>query len=151
MSTWNSGNWFWEEHNANKWAKERLTELVNNISIEGWTFSDFDFKSIQAAKSIRKNREIRSFEIILEFKWKYNNMEGKISFPDVSNDCVDSPDDWEYELTFIGESNKKTAAEKKTVRVPADKNVIPKFREAFAEWAKEFKELPSHLPQRNYV
>ena len=143
MSTWNSGNWFWEEHNANKWAKERLTELVNAISVEGWTFSDFNFKSIQAAKSIRKNREIRSFEIVLEFKWKYGDMEGKINFPDISNDCVDSPEEWEYELTFTGDSNEKTAAEKKAIRTPADATVIPLFRKAFAQWAEEFKGLPA--------
>lgn len=145
MSTWNVGNYHWEEHNCNAWAKQRLTELVNAVAIDGWEFSDFDFKSITAARSIRKAREIRSYEIVLDFKFKFNEMEGKISFPDISEDASTSPEDWEYELTFTGSSHDKSAAEKKTVRVPAEKAVIPAFRNAFAQWAKEFKELPSEM------
>ena len=143
MSTWNVGNYHWEEHNCNDWAKKRLNELVNAVSIEGWTFSDFNFSSITAARSIRKNREIRTFEIIFDFKFKKGDMEGKISFPDISEDAADSPDEWDAVLTFTGTSASKTAQEKKAVRGPADKEVIPVFRKLFADWAKEFKEIPS--------
>jgi activator of HSP90 ATPase len=143
MSTWNVGNFFWEEHNLNKWAKERLTELVNGVQVEGWTFSDFEFSSVSAARSIRKNREIRTFEIIFDFKFKFNDMEGKITFPDVSHDAVDSPDEWEFELTFTGASQSKTAAEKKLVRGPAEKFVAPAFRKVLAQWADEFKNIPT--------
>ena len=143
MSTWNVGNYHWEEHNCNAWAKARLNELVNSVKIEGWEFSDFNFTSITAARSIRKNHEIRSFEIVVDFKFKRGEMEGKISFPDISEDAADSPEEWDYELTFTGSSAGKSAAEKKAVRGPADKEVIPVFRKLFADWAKEFKELPS--------
>ena len=143
MSTWNVGNYHWEEHNCNAWAKARLNELVNAVKIDGWEFSDFNFSEITAARSIRKNKEIRSFEIVFDFKFKFGEMEGKISFPDISEDAADSPDEWEYELTFSGASANKTPAEKKAVRGPADKVVIPAFRKLFADWAEEFKSLPS--------
>jgi activator of HSP90 ATPase len=143
MSTWNVGNYHWEEHNCNVWAKARLNELVNAVVIDGWTFKDFDFPTITAARSIRKNREFRTFEISLTFKFTYSEIEGKIEFPDVSEDAADSPDEWDFTLTFIGSSASKTAAEKKVVREAADKNVIPVFRKLFAQWAKEFKELPA--------
>ncbi|KAK8898965.1 hypothetical protein M9Y10_001260 [Tritrichomonas musculus] len=147
-STWNDKRWFWEEHNANVWAKERLTELVNQIHLDGWELSDFNFSSIQAARSIRKNREIRSFEIVFDCKFKFNEMEGKISFPDVSEDAADSPDEWEAILSFTGKSNDKPASEKKPVRAEAEKVAIPAFRNAFAQWVKEFKELPSEAPAK---
>jgi activator of HSP90 ATPase len=143
MSTWNSGNFFWEEHNVNDWAKARLGELVSGLQIEGWTFSDFNFSSINAARSIRKGREIRSFEIVFDCKFKYGDMEGKIAFPDVSEDACDSPEDWEAQVTFTGASNSKSAAEKKVVRTPAEKTVVPAFQKLFAQWSAEFKALPA--------
>jgi activator of HSP90 ATPase len=143
MSTWNVGSYFWEEHNCNVWARTRLNELVNTVQIDGWTFSDFAFESITAARSIRRAREIRTFEIVFNFKFKYNDVEGKIEFPDVSEDAADSPDEWEAQLTFTGESTSKPASEKKPVRTAADKVVIPAFRKVFAQWAQEFKALPS--------
>jgi activator of HSP90 ATPase len=143
MSTWNVGNYHWEEHNCNVWARARLTELVNAVAVDGWTFSDFDFPTITAARSIRKNKEFRTFEISLNYKFKFSEMEGKISFPDVSEDAADSPDEWEFELTFTGTSHDKSAAEKKVVRDAANKNVIPVFRGLFAQWAKEFKAIPA--------
>lgn len=143
MSTWNVDKYFWEEHNCNAWAKDRLNELVNAVAIDGWTFSDFNFSQIAAARSIRKNKEIRTFEVILDFKFKKGDMEGKISFPDVSEDAADSPEEWEYELSFTGDSAKKSAQEKKVIRQPADKDVIPVFRKLFADWADEFKAIPA--------
>jgi activator of HSP90 ATPase len=143
MSTWNTGNFFWEEHNVNDWAKARLNELVAGVQLEGWTFSDHNFSSINAARSIRKGREIRSFEIVFECNFKFEGMEGKISFPDISDDAVDSPDDWEAQVTFTGSSSSKSAAEKKVVRTPAEKVVVPAFRKVFAQWATEFKNLPA--------
>jgi activator of HSP90 ATPase len=143
MSTWNVGNYHWEEHNCNVWAQARLNELVAAIQVEGWAFSDFNFTSVSAARSIRKNREIRTFEIVFNCKFSFDGMEGKISFPDISEDAADSPEEWEYELTFTGTSAGKSAAEKKPVRAAAEKSVIPVFRQAFAQWAKEFKEIPA--------
>ncbi|OHT01556.1 hypothetical protein TRFO_31599 [Tritrichomonas foetus] len=143
MSTWNVGKYHWEEHSANAWAKTRLNELVNEISIEGWEFSDSSFKSIHAARTIRKAKEIRTFEIIFEVKFKFNGMNGKIEFPDISEDAADFPEEWEALLTFTGTSNDKSAAEKKVVRSAAEKDVIPAYRKAFATWVEEFKAIPS--------
>jgi activator of HSP90 ATPase len=142
-ATWNVGSYHWEEHNCNAWAKDRLNKLVNAVQIEGWTFSDFNFESITASRAIRKAHEIRTFEIVVDFKFNYNNMEGKIRFPDISEDAADSPDEWYAQLTFTGNSNSKSAAEKRPVRAAADKLVIPEFRKVFAQWAQEFKALPS--------
>ena len=143
MSTWNDNKYHWEEHNCNEWAKARLNELVNEVKIDGWTFSDFTFPAITTSRAIRKNREIRTYEIQLNFKFKKDDMEGKINFPDISEDAADCPDEWEYELTFTGTSAQKSAQEKKPVRTLADKEVAPVFRKLFAHWAKEFKELPA--------
>lgn len=148
MSTWNVGNYHWEEHNCNKWAAQRLDELAAEIKAEGWEFSDCKFSDIEANRSIRKNKEIRSFEFNFECKFKYNEMEGKIKFMEVSSDAVESPEDWEYELTFTGDSAKKGAAEKKPIRVAAEKEAIPLFRHAFDTFAKEFKDLPSDLNKK---
>lgn len=147
MSTWNVGNYHWEEHNCNKWATEHLKELANNVKVEGWEFTDIAFSGIEANRSIRKNKEIRSFEFTFDCKFKYNGMEGKIKFQDVSNDAVDSMDEWEYELTFTGESAKKTAAEKKVIRAAAEKDVAKAFRIAFDTFSKDFMALPSEFKQ----
>ena len=147
MSTWNVGNYHWEEHNCNAWAKKRLQEIGEAVKVDGWEFSDITFTGIEANRTIRKNREIRSFEFSFECKFKHNGMEGKIKFLDVSDDAIDSIDDWEYELTFTGDSQKKTAAEKKPIRQDAEKDVAPVFRKAFDSFAHEFKELPSELHQ----
>jgi activator of HSP90 ATPase len=146
MSTWNDGKFFWEEHNVNDWAKTRLNELVSGLQIEGWTFSDFNFSSISAARSIRKAREIRTFEIVFDCKFKYNGLEGKISFPDISEDAGSAPEDWEGQVTFTGTSADKSAAEKKVVRGPAEKVAVPAFQKLFAQWAAEFKALPAESP-----
>lgn len=145
MSTWNVGQYHWEEHNANEWAKFRLNEIVNGIKVEGWELSDFDFKEITAARSIRKAKEYRSFEIVFECKFKHDEMTGKISFPDISNDCGDDPEDWDYELSFTGDSANKSPEQKKPIREQAAKDLIPVFRKAFAGWVKEFMDLPSEL------
>ena len=145
MSTWNVGNYHWEEHNCNAWASKRLNELAAAIKADGWEFSDIAFSGIEATRSVRKNKEIRSFEFTFECKVKHDGMEGKIKFLDVSDDAIDSPEDWEYELTFVGESAKKTAAEKKPFRQACEKEVAPLFRAAFDTFSKEFKSLPSEL------
>ena len=142
MSIWNQGKYHWEEHNANEWAKARLNELVNDIKIEGWELTDPNFSSISAARTIRKGREIRQYEIIFDTKFKYNGMSGKIEFPDISEDAADSPDEWEYILSFTGSSNDKPAAEKKVVRTAAEKEVVPVFKSTFAKWVQEFKAIP---------
>ncbi|EAY06616.1 hypothetical protein TVAG_056100 [Trichomonas vaginalis G3] len=145
MSTWNVENYHWEEHNCNKWATQRLQELASNVKVDGWEFTDISFSGIEASRSIRKNREIRSFEFTFDCKFKHNGMEGKIKFMDVSNDAIDSIDDWEYELTFTGESAKKTAAEKKVIRADAEKDAAKAFRNCFDAFSKEFMALPSEL------
>jgi hypothetical protein len=70
MSTWNVGNYHWEEQNCNVWARAGLNELVNAVALDGWIFRDFNFPTITAARSIRKNREFRPFEICLTFNGK---------------------------------------------------------------------------------
>jgi hypothetical protein len=70
-------------------------------------------------------------------------MEWTVSFPDVSEDTANSPEEWECELTFTGSIHNKSAAEKKVVRDAANKNVIPVFRNLFAQWAREFKAIPA--------
>lgn len=59
---------------------------------------------------------------------------------------TDSPEEWEHLLNFTGKSNDKPASEKKPVRAEAEKVIVPAFINAFATWAKEFKELPSEPP-----
>ena len=75
MSIWNQGKYHWEEHNANEWAKARLNELVNDIKIEGWELTDPNFSSISAARTIRKGREIRQYEIIFDTKFFTQDLE----------------------------------------------------------------------------
>jgi len=145
MSTWNVDNYFWEEHNSNVWATKRLNELAGLIQPEGWVFEEIKFTGVEANKAIRKNREIRSFEFSFECKFKYQEFEGKIKFPDVSNDAIESPEDWEYDLTFTGECSKKNPNEKKAIRTAADKTVIPLMRAAFDTFSKEFMSIPSDL------
>ena len=141
MSTWNVDNYHWEEHNCNTWANQRLNELANSIKVEGWDFTEIKFNGIETSKCIRKNREIRSFEFSFECKFKLDTMEGKLKFPDVSNDAIDSPEDWECDLSFTGDSAKASPADKKKIRVAADKDVIPLFRGAFDTFSKEFMTL----------
>ncbi|KAH0787622.1 activator of 90 kDa heat shock protein ATPase [Histomonas meleagridis] len=141
MSVWNPGKYHWEEHNCNEWADKRLKELVAEIKIPDWEIKDTNFKSITTARSIRKGREIRSFEVVFDLNFKHNEMEGKISFPDISNDAADSPEEWEYILEFTGSSKDKSPNEKKAVRNAADKEVVPVFRQMFAQWVEEFKSL----------
>jgi hypothetical protein len=77
------------------------------------------------------------------FNFKYNDMEGKIQFPYISEDAADSPDEWKTQLSFTETSTGKSAGDKKPVRTAADQTVIPAFRKIFAQWAQEFKTLPS--------
>lgn len=141
MSVWNIDKYHWEEHNYNEWAKKRLNELIKDINIEGWEIKDTNFSSIVTSDYVRKGHEIRTFEIVFDFKFKHGDMEGKISFPDISNDAADSPDDWEYLLEFTGKSNDRTPSEKKALRNDAEKDVAPVFRQIFANWYEEFKKI----------
>lgn len=145
MSTWNVDNYHWEEHNFNKWAEEHLKKLAEGVNVEGWTLSDRAFDGVVAARNIRKNKEIRSFEFSFTCKFEYNGMQGKIHFQDVSNDAGDDGD-WEAEVSFTGESQKKDAAAKKPVRAAAEKELIPAFRKAFSQFVTDFKSLPSPSP-----
>ena len=145
MSTWNVGQYHWEEHNANEWAKFRLDEIIKEVNVDGWELSNFNFSSVTAARSIRKAKEIRSFEIVFDCQFKKGDMGGKIAFPDISNDCGDDPDDWDYDLSFTGDSANKTPNEKKLIRDAAKKELVPAIRAAFEKWVKEFMALPSEF------
>ena len=83
MSTWNVGNYHWEEHNCNAWANARLKELADGVKIDGWVLKDQKFDDVVADRTIRKNHEIRSFEFTYETQFEHNDMKGKIKFLDV--------------------------------------------------------------------
>ena len=52
-SVWNQGSWHWEEKNYNKWAKERLTALLEKAKAEDQGFI------IAISKCINLEGEVR--------------------------------------------------------------------------------------------
>ncbi|CRG99865.1 activator of Hsp90 ATPase, putative [Plasmodium relictum] len=110
-SVWNRNSWHWEEKNYNKWGESYIKSKLINLKIEEDDLIIY-FDNIKvtgsACVSIRKGKQINSFEYIIKFQWlssnKTDNIEhrGDIEILDFSNCSVEDND---YEINIEKESD----------------------------------------------
>ncbi|CRG95290.1 activator of Hsp90 ATPase, putative [Plasmodium gallinaceum] len=110
-SVWNRNSWHWEEKNYNKWGESYIKSKLINLKIEKDNltiyFDNIDISG-NTCVSIRKGKQISSFEYIIKFRWlssmKTDSKEhsGNIEILDFSN-C--SLEDNDYEINIEKDSD----------------------------------------------
>ncbi|SCL98147.1 activator of Hsp90 ATPase, putative [Plasmodium chabaudi chabaudi] len=121
-SIWNKNSWHWEEKNYNKWGESYIKSKLIHLKIEDEDLSIyFDTINItgNASVSIRKGKQISSFEFVIKFKWNclrkkenINSFGGDVEILDFSN-C--SLEDNDYEINV--EANESNADMKKAYAI----------------------------------
>ncbi|SBT34663.1 hypothetical protein POVWA2_023220 [Plasmodium ovale wallikeri] len=73
-SVWNRNNWHWEEKNYDKWGESYIKCKLTNLSVESDQLSiRFDKVDVKgnACVSIRKGKQIHSFEFVIKLNWNF--------------------------------------------------------------------------------
>ncbi|KAJ3437617.1 hypothetical protein M0813_29815 [Anaeramoeba flamelloides] len=146
MSKWNVGNFHWEEINLNKWAKERLEELITNDDL---AFGDFEagkmmLESVEVSGdayiNVRRGKRIPGWELTIQIKIKGHitgseeSIKKKYSCGLKFRNVAEGEEEHEYIVTH--------SCDKKFEQVPGflQKKVVPKVLEQIRILIKEIRE-----------
>ncbi|SCP04323.1 activator of Hsp90 ATPase, putative [Plasmodium ovale] len=115
-SVWNRNNWHWEEKNYDKWGESYIKCKLTDLRVESDQLSiRFDKVDVKgnACVSIRKGKQIHSFEFVIKLNWNFckndDNKEhhgGIAEILDFSN-CSVEDDDYEINVE-MSEDNDDT-------------------------------------------
>ncbi|EUD65704.1 hypothetical protein C922_03952 [Plasmodium inui San Antonio 1] len=118
-SVWNRNSWHWEEKNYNKWGESYIKNKLSDLKIEKEGLSVyFDRVDISgnASVSIRKGKQINSFEYVIKFDWVFSKTGEDKEYPggtaeilDFSN-CSVEDNDYAINVELIGDQEKSKQA-----------------------------------------
>ncbi|ANQ07723.1 Uncharacterized protein PCOAH_00019920 [Plasmodium coatneyi] len=118
-SVWNRNSWHWEEKNYNKWGESYIKNKLSDLKIEKEGLSVyFDRVDISgnASVSIRKGKQINSFEYVIKFDWAFSKKGedkeyagGTAEILDFSN-CSVEDNDYAINVELIGDKEESTRA-----------------------------------------
>ncbi|KYO02556.1 activator of Hsp90 ATPase [Plasmodium reichenowi] len=140
-SVWNSNSWHWEERNYNKWAESYIKYNLSNLKIEKEDLTIY-FDNLQvsgnACVSIRKGKQINSFEYVIKFEWLYSKKKegkdyfgGSVEIPDFSTFSLEEND---YAI------NIERTDESENLRFIYDSVLKKEGKEKIKECLKNFQE-----------
>jgi len=139
----NVNNWHWTETDYTSWAKNKLTEQLNNLSIET---NEITVKTNgltctgDVSVNTRKQKTILFYELDVTIKWEGTlnssglNAKGTIHLPYISEENDD--DDFEVKLTIEGDTRDHDKL-KDLLR----KEVIPILKQKVPTMLKELREV----------
>ncbi|SCN12370.1 activator of Hsp90 ATPase, putative [Plasmodium malariae] len=104
-SVWNRNSWHWEEKNYSKWGESYIKYKLNNLKLEteqlSIYFDKFDITG-NASVSVRKGKQINSFEYDIKFSWFYlkttENKECSGGNVEILDFSICSVEDNDYEI-----------------------------------------------------
>jgi activator of HSP90 ATPase len=139
-SVWNANSWHWEERNYNTWAKQWIKEKLNEVAFEteGWAVQLTETPSLEgeASISIRKGKQIVTFEFDFECKWTATkgeeNQAGRLKVPQFDQDEIE---DIQVEVTV------DTLAD--SLRSSIRRQVQPRLISVLNRFVTELKALES--------
>ncbi|CAA9988003.1 activator of Hsp90 ATPase, putative [Plasmodium knowlesi strain H] len=118
-SVWNRNSWHWEEKNYNKWGESYIKNKLSDLKIEKEDLSVyFDRVDISgnASVSIRKGKQINSFEYVIKFDWVCSKTGqdkeyagGTAEILDFSN-CSVEDNDYAINIELIGDKEESKRA-----------------------------------------
>ncbi|KMZ93633.1 hypothetical protein PVMG_01079 [Plasmodium vivax Mauritania I] len=172
-SVWNRNSWHWEEKNYNKWGETYIKNKLSDLKIEKEDLSVyFDRVEISgnASVSIRKGKQINSFEYVIKFDWAFSKTGqekeyagGTAEILDFSN-CSVEDNDYAINIELIGDKEeskraydilRKDGKEKIKIALkdfPADllkhdSNESSKEQKILAEEEEKLQNVHQNLPQ----
>lgn len=120
-SVWNKNSWHWEEKNYNKWGESYIENKLKQVRIQKDAFIIYleriNIKG-STSVSIRKGKQIASFEYVITFNWiaskedTKKEWKGDVEINDFSN-C--SLEDNDYEVVVSKNSDEKESTEAYTI------------------------------------
>ncbi|KJP89730.1 hypothetical protein AK88_00690 [Plasmodium fragile] len=118
-SVWNRNSWHWEEKNYNKWGESYIKNKLSDLKIEKEDFSVYIDRvdiSGNASVSIRKGKQINSFEYVIKFDWVFCKTGQNDEYPggtaeilDFSN-CSVEDNDYAINIELIGDKEESKRA-----------------------------------------
>jgi len=139
----NANNWHWTEKNATKWSKEKLTELLVDLSASDATgeatLTAMDTISGDAIANCRKGKLIFFYELVLKMKWKGKTPDGTVcngtlEIPNLSEE--QDMEDIEVAVTLTSDRTPERNKVKDIVR----KKIAELIRQQLAKWFTLLKE-----------
>jgi activator of HSP90 ATPase len=127
----NVNGWHWTESDWTTWAKERLTQILENLTIENSNVSITTSKVVvngEVSVNTRKKKIILFYELDVSVNWegqlKKDGSTGKgtIQMPYISDE--QNGEDFEIRVTIENEANRDLKDEVRTAVIPVMKEKI---------------------------
>jgi len=139
----NVNNWHWTETDFTSWAKNKLTELLENLTIET---NDFTCKlstvtmTGDVSVNTRKQKTILFYELDVTVKWEGTlnksglSAKGSVMMPYISEENDD--DDFEVKVSVEGDSR-----DHDTLKDALRKEIIPILKKKVPQMLQELRDV----------
>ncbi len=149
-SVWNTNSYHWEEKSVNKWAEERLKQVLSGFTykMNDATMSITEIKTFkgESSVSIRKGKKIVAYDYSLVLAWQvemadknsvFATLKGSYELPEVSNE----EELWEVRVTMGEDKQGIQSMLEQMVRTLAPKELREAIKRDFvaeliAKWFK---------------
>lgn len=139
-SVWNSNSWHWEEKNYNKWGESYIRSKILSFRIEkdGTVIypDQIELKG-NTSVSIRKGKQISSFEYEIKFEWltkKETNKRESRGTVEIMDFCNCSLEDNDYEIKIERDMDDAESMEAYTL---LKKEGVPQIRELLKDFVSD--------------
>jgi activator of HSP90 ATPase len=141
-SVWNTGSYHWEEKSVNKWAEEKLRNVLSGFKYK-WQDAEMIITEIKEFKgessvSIRKGKKIVAYDYQIILVWQIDmrdkdaviaTAKGQYEFPEMSNE----EDEWEVRITMGEDKQSIQKMLEQLIRTLAVKELKETIKRDFVE------------------